>query len=109
MLTELRTNASIAGVTVILVMTGQFAAAEPLALVDRNGSQVSIEGYAPNIVRVTLALDTDLVLAPPGSGIVAAADATGWQHRSTASGMSSHPRPCRSKWCAVVAESAEPD
>jgi alpha-D-xyloside xylohydrolase len=79
-------TARIAGVILILVMTGQFAAAEPLALVDRNGSQVSIESYAPNIVRVTLALNTDLVLAPPGSGIIAAADATGWQHRSTASG-----------------------
>jgi alpha-D-xyloside xylohydrolase len=76
----------VTGVTLILVMTGQFAAAEPLALMDRNGSQVSIEGYAPNIVRVTIALGTDLVLAPPGPGIVAAADPTGWQHRSTASG-----------------------
>lgn len=82
----MQTNARIACVTLVLVMTGRFAVAEPLALVDRNGSQVSIEGYAPNIVRVTLALDRDPVLAPPGSGIVAAADATGWQHRSIASG-----------------------
>jgi alpha-D-xyloside xylohydrolase len=86
MLTELRINARLACATLILLTTGQFAAAEPLALLDRNGSRVSIEAYAPNIVRVTLATDTDLVLAPPGPGIVASADAKGWQHRTTASG-----------------------
>jgi alpha-D-xyloside xylohydrolase len=75
-----------AGVALILLMAGELAVATPLAVLDRNGSQVSIEGYAPNIVRVTLALDGDLVLAPPGPGIVAAADPTGWQHRSTTSG-----------------------
>ena len=60
--------------------------AAPLALLDRGGSQVSIESYAPNIVRITISLDKDLALAPPGFGINGAADSTGWQHRITASG-----------------------
>jgi alpha-D-xyloside xylohydrolase len=75
-----------AGVALILLMAAELAVATPLAVLDRNGSQVSIESYAPNIVRVTLALDKDLALAPPGFGIIAAADATGWQHHSTTSG-----------------------
>src|SRR6267142_940386 len=62
------------------------AAAAPLALLDRDGSHVSIEAYAPTIVRVTRSIDKDLALAPPGFGIVAAADSTGWKHRTLAAG-----------------------
>src|ERR1700737_2951416 len=70
----------------ILMVTRGVAVAAPLALLDRNGSHVSIEAYAPNIVRVTLSIDKDLALAPPGFGITAAADATGWKHRVLPSG-----------------------
>jgi len=49
-----------------LVVAPGFAPAAPLALLDRNGSHVSIEAYAPNIVRVTLSIDSDLAIAPPG-------------------------------------------
>src|SRR5260370_25737888 len=70
----------------ILIVTRGFAVAAPLALLDRNGSHVSIEAYAPNIARVTLSIDKELALAPPGFGFIAAADATGWKHRTTAAG-----------------------
>ena len=70
----------------VLALSGKFALAAPLALLDRGGSQVSIESYAPNIVRITISLDRDLALAPPGYGLIAAADNTGWKHRTTASG-----------------------
>jgi alpha-D-xyloside xylohydrolase len=70
----------------IQTIAGGSAVAAPLALLDRNGSHVSIEAYAPNIVRVTLSMDKDLALAPPGFGIIAAADATGWKHRTGTSG-----------------------
>lgn len=60
--------------------------AEPLATVDRNGSVVAVEPYAPNIVRITIALDRALADAPPGEGPNAKPDATGWTHRSDASG-----------------------
>jgi alpha-D-xyloside xylohydrolase len=62
------------------------AAAAPLALLDRNGSYVSIETYAPNIVRITLAVDKDLALGAPGYGFIGAADVTGWKHQAGGSG-----------------------
>jgi alpha-D-xyloside xylohydrolase len=68
-----------------LIMTSHCAQATPLALLDRNGTLVSVESYAPNIIRVTLGTDKDAVLAPPGFGIIATADDRGWQHRSTES------------------------
>lgn len=62
------------------------AAAQPLATVDRHGSLVAVEAYAPNIVHVTLALDPALADAPPGYGIDGAPDPAGWTHRADASG-----------------------
>ncbi len=62
------------------------ALAAPIATLDRNGSLVSIEPYAPNIVRVTIALDRDLSGGAPGYGIVARSDATGWSHAASAAG-----------------------
>jgi len=60
------------------------AVAAPMATVDRNGSLVAIEPYAPNVVRVTIALDHGLSDAKPGYGIVARSDAAGWNHSSSA-------------------------
>ncbi|WP_445190973.1 glycoside hydrolase family 31 protein [Sphingomonas sp. Tas61C01] len=57
------------------------ADAAPLASVDRNGSIVAVEPYAPNIVRVTISLDRALADAAPGEGPNAKPDATGWSHR----------------------------
>ena len=74
-----------AATALALVMAAP-AAAAPLATLDRNGSLVSIEPYAPNIVRVTIATDKSEVDAPPGEGPNAKPDATGWTHRSEASG-----------------------
>ncbi len=69
-----------------LLLGCDIASAVPLALLDRNGSEVAIEAYAPNIVRVTLSPEKSLALEAPGYGISAGADATGWQHRTSASG-----------------------
>ena len=71
---------------VALATLGTTAFAAPIATVDRNGSLVSVEAYAPNIVRVTIALDRDQVVAPPGPGPNAKPDATGWSRRSDATG-----------------------
>ncbi|WBO24557.1 glycoside hydrolase family 31 protein [Sphingomonas abietis] len=62
------------------------AVAAPMASLDRHGSIVAIEPYAPNIVRVTIAVDPTLADAPPGDGPNAKSDATGWSHRTDASG-----------------------
>lgn len=69
-----------------LISAASPALAEPMALLDRNGSKVAIEPYAPNIVRVTIALDAALASAAPGDGPNAAADASGWSHNSDATG-----------------------
>jgi alpha-D-xyloside xylohydrolase len=56
------------------------ALAEPLALLDRNGSYVAVEAYGPNILRITLAQEKVLALAPPGYGFVGTPSADGWRH-----------------------------
>lgn len=49
----------------------------------RGHSTIVLEGYAPNIVRVTLSLKEDKALAPPGYGFVASPAAEGWSHEQT--------------------------
>ena len=56
------------------------ALAHPLALLDRNGSYVAVEAYAPNILRITLAQTRALALSPPGYGFVDSPSADGWRH-----------------------------
>ena len=70
----------------VLVAMSSTAIADPLALLDRNGSFVAIEAYAPNIVRVTISQERELALAPPGYGFVGAPDGKGWRHEARASG-----------------------
>ena len=55
--------------------------ADPLATVERNGTYVAIEPYAPNIVRVTIATDQADSVAAPGPGPNAAPDPSGWARR----------------------------
>ena len=62
------------------------ADAAPLASLDRNGSIVAVEPYAPNVVRVTIAVDRDQADAPPGDGPNAKSDPAGWTHRTEAAG-----------------------
>lgn len=71
----------LAGLALTALVPGT-AIADPLATVDRHGSKVSIEPYAPNIVRVTISLDKDESVAGPGYGISAKSDAAGWRHDS---------------------------
>jgi len=72
--------ARVLSVAALLGVASTGVLAEPLALLDRNGSYVAIEAYAPNILRVTLAQEKALALSPPGYGIIGAASAAGWRH-----------------------------
>lgn len=56
------------------------AVAAPTTTVDRNGSYVSVETYAPNVIRVTISQDKDLAKAAPGYGINGAPSDKGWRH-----------------------------
>jgi len=73
-------------VALTFALSGNIAAAAPLALLDRNGSYVAIEAYAPNIIRVTLSVDKDRALAAPGYGFVGMVDTTGWKQQTSAAG-----------------------
>ena len=61
-------------------------AADPLAIIDRNGSVVAVVPYARNIVRVTIALDRDKAASAPGYGIAGTPDPVGWTHNVGAAG-----------------------
>jgi alpha-D-xyloside xylohydrolase len=61
------------------------AAALPASTVAGTGeSTISIEPYAPNIVRVTLSLDKDQAIAAPGYGFEAVPSEAGWTHSGNA-------------------------
>ncbi|HKC13610.1 MAG TPA: glycoside hydrolase family 31 protein [Vicinamibacteria bacterium] len=63
------------------------AGAEPAPLVlQRDGSVIVLEPYAPNILRVSLSLDRAEAMATPGYGFVAAPSAEGWTHEQSEEG-----------------------
>lgn len=64
-----------------VLMAGSLSA-DPITVLDRNGSYVGVEAYAPNIVRVTLATDRNLAASAPGYGFIAKSDAKGFSHKS---------------------------
>ena len=53
---------------------------------EREGSTVVLEPYAPNILRVTMSTMKEEAMSGPGYGIVAKPDAAGWTHETTAAG-----------------------
>jgi alpha-D-xyloside xylohydrolase len=59
------------------------AAAQSPVVLNHNGSTISLEPYAPNIIRVTLSLQKDQALAAPGFGFIGHADAGSWTHQHT--------------------------
>ena len=60
------------GLAAALMSTSALAA--PLATVERNGSYIAVEPFAPNIAHVTIALEPDLIDKQPHYGIVARGD-----------------------------------
>jgi hypothetical protein len=54
----------------MMLMCGAAAVAQDTRLVlDRDGSTIVFEPYAPNIIRVTLSLHKQPALAPPDMGL----------------------------------------
>jgi alpha-D-xyloside xylohydrolase len=70
----------------LLVICTVVRAQNPRAVLDRGGSTVSLEPYAPNIIRVTLSLNRDPALAAPGYGFTASAASQGWSGEQSAGG-----------------------
>jgi hypothetical protein len=82
------TITTVSGALFVLLLAGGWAHAQatdpqPLVL-ERDGSTIVLEPYAPNIVRVTLSLDRKEALAAPGYGFVAAPAGQGWAREKTA-------------------------
>jgi alpha-D-xyloside xylohydrolase len=70
----------------LISLTGIAGSAEPRIVLDRAGSTVLLEPYAPNIIRVSLSMEKEQALAPPGYGFIATPSAEGWTHRQGSEG-----------------------
>jgi alpha-D-xyloside xylohydrolase len=75
------------GAVLLTSLLGGAAVAQgnPLVL-DRDGRTISIEPYAPNILRVTMSSDKAAATSAPGYGILAKPSAEGWTHEPDAEG-----------------------
>jgi alpha-D-xyloside xylohydrolase len=75
------------GAMLLTASLGGVAVAQsgPLVL-ERDGRTISLEPYAPNILRVTISTDKAAATAAPGYGFVAKPSAEGWTHERDAEG-----------------------
>ena len=75
------------GAAALTVLLGGLSLGQNAALVrDRAGRVISLEPYAPNIVRVTMSSDKAGATGVPGYGFVAKAAPEGWTHERDAEG-----------------------
>jgi alpha-D-xyloside xylohydrolase len=71
-------------ISALFLGLSQFGRAQTQRVVlDRDGSTIVLEPYAPNIIRVTVSLLKDPALAPPGYGFIASPSAAGWVHQQS--------------------------
>jgi alpha-D-xyloside xylohydrolase len=71
--------------TLVMALLARAAGAQAAPVVlDRDGSTIVLEAYAPNVVRVTLSLDRKEALAGAGYGFLAGPAEQGWTHETTA-------------------------
>jgi alpha-glucosidase/alpha-D-xyloside xylohydrolase len=73
------------GALLLAVSLSGMAQDAPLVL-QRNGRTISLEPYAPNILRVTISTDRAAATAAPGYGFVAKPSEQGWSHTHDAAG-----------------------
>ena len=77
-----RIHSAVAFVCLSLFAAGSALAQKQIVL-ERRDATVTLEAYAPNIVRVTMSLKKDAALAPPGYGITAKPSDEGWSYTHT--------------------------
>jgi alpha-D-xyloside xylohydrolase len=73
---------SAAALALSLLAAPSLFAQKPVVL-ERRDATVTLEAYAPNIVRITLSLKKDAALAAPGYGITAQPAEDGWTYEHT--------------------------
>ena len=74
------------GILFVLFVSVKLYAENAQLVLDRDGSAIVLEPYAPNIIRVTLSRLKDKATAAPGFGFNATASSTGWKHEVDARG-----------------------
>ncbi len=74
--------------------------------IERNGQFITVEPYAPNIVRVTLSLDRAQAESGPGFGFIAEPAGGGWNHVVVADGADTY---TSSRMTVTVAPGYKPD
>jgi alpha-D-xyloside xylohydrolase len=80
----IRIRSALFYVAASLLLGGVLQAQQAQLTLARTGQTIVLEPYAPNILRVTLSLQRDPALAPPGYGVVATPAAVGWSSGETA-------------------------
>ncbi len=75
------------GALLLAILLPHAASAQtgPLVL-ERDGRVISLEPYAPNILRVSMSVDKDAATGAPGYGFVAKASMEGWTQERDAEG-----------------------
>lgn len=73
---------SVIGVVGIALCASLASAERTQVVLDREGSTIALEAYAPNIIRVTLSLLKDPALAGPGYGFVGTPSSNGWTQQA---------------------------
>jgi alpha-D-xyloside xylohydrolase len=76
----------LAALAALGLFAGSHAMAAPQTVIERNGSYVGIEPYAPNIVRITLGTDRATAASAPGYGFIGKADDKGFSHSANDKG-----------------------
>ena len=71
---------------ILLLCSAANAQDGPLVL-ERGGRTISLEPYAPNIVRVTISRDKTAATNAPGYGFIARPSAEGWTHEHDTDGV----------------------
>ncbi len=83
-------NRSFTALLLLLSAPALFSQSSPL---DRNGQTITIEPYAPNVVRVTLSTIAKEAETGPGYGFVAKPEITGWKHAVAGDGADTYTSP----------------
>lgn len=72
-----------AGLSLLALLPASGALAQKQIVLERRDATVTLEPYAPNIIRVTMSLKKDAALAPPGYGISGKPSDEGWAYDHT--------------------------
>jgi alpha-D-xyloside xylohydrolase len=72
-----------AGLVFVSLWASSGAQAQKQVVLERRDATVTLESYAPNVVRITMSLKRDAALAPPGYGITAQPADAGWTYTHT--------------------------